>query len=115
MKKMAYSLKAKKKENIPFNKQYHGLCSCCEFSLTCSYDRDPKHPVLQCEEFGGITRSPVRAGNLKSNPISNIRKPTLAPKISFQHYKGLCLTCEARASCTYPKPEGGVWHCEEFK
>jgi len=115
MKKMAYSLKAKKKENISFNRQYHGLCSCCEFSLTCSYDRDPKNPVLQCEEFGGIIRSSVKARDLKNNPISKIRKPTLTPKISFQQHQGLCLTCEVRTSCTYPKPEGGVWHCEEFK
>jgi hypothetical protein len=115
MKKMAYSFRAKKKENIPFNKQYQGLCSCCEFSLTCCYDRDPKHPVLQCEEFGGIILSPVNARDSKNNPLSNIRNPNLTPKISFQQHKGLCLTCEVRNSCTYPKLEGGVWHCEEFE
>ena len=116
MRKMAYSSKAKKKENTSLHKQYHGLCSCCEFSLTCSYDRDPKHPVLQCEEFGGIIRSPVKKGDSKNNPLSNFRKATLTPKISFQQYdKGLCKTCEERISCTYPKPEGGVWHCEEFR
>lgn len=115
MKKMAYSLKAKKKENIPFNKQFHGLCSCCESSLTCSYDKDPKHPVLQCEEVGAMTRSPAYSGGLKNNPPSNIRKPSFPRKISFQQYKGLCSTCEVVTFCTYPKPDGGVWHCEEFK
>jgi len=29
--------------------------------------------------------------------------------------RGLCRTCAKRESCTFPKPEGGVWHCEEFE
>jgi hypothetical protein len=28
--------------------------------------------------------------------------------------KGLCATCDNRETCTYPKPEDGIWHCEEF-
>ena len=27
---------------------------------------------------------------------------------------GLCATCDNRNTCTFPKPPGGVWHCEEF-
>ncbi|MCC7292099.1 MAG: hypothetical protein IT449_08580 [Phycisphaerales bacterium] len=30
-------------------------------------------------------------------------------------FAGLCLTCEKRLTCTFPKPEGGVLHCEEFE
>jgi len=26
----------------------------------------------------------------------------------------LCATCVKRDTCTLPKPEGGVWHCEEY-
>jgi NADH-quinone oxidoreductase subunit E len=29
-------------------------------------------------------------------------------------YKGLCLNCANRETCTFPKPEGGVWHCDEY-
>ncbi len=29
--------------------------------------------------------------------------------------RGLCSNCENSGSCNYPKPEGGVWHCEEYK
>jgi len=115
MKKVAYSSKAKKREDISLNKQSHGLCSSCVFELTCTYHRDPKHPVLQCEEFRGIIRSAVKTGGLKNNPFSKVRKTTLTPKISFHPCKGLCLDCEERVTCTYPKPEGGVWHCEEFR
>jgi hypothetical protein len=28
---------------------------------------------------------------------------------------GLCPTCDFRSTCMYPKPEGGVWHCEEYR
>ena len=30
-------------------------------------------------------------------------------------YMGLCMNCEERKSCTFPKTHGGVWHCEEYK
>lgn len=28
--------------------------------------------------------------------------------------KGLCVNCANRQTCLFPKPEGGVWHCEEY-
>jgi hypothetical protein len=29
-------------------------------------------------------------------------------------FLGLCSNCDNRETCTYPKPEGGVWRCEEY-
>ncbi len=29
--------------------------------------------------------------------------------------KGLCANCEIRDTCTFPKAEGGIWHCEEYR
>lgn len=29
-------------------------------------------------------------------------------------YRGLCRHCELCATCTLPKPEGGVWHCKYY-
>jgi hypothetical protein len=29
--------------------------------------------------------------------------------------KGLCVNCDNRHTCTFPKPEEGVWHCEEYR
>ena len=28
--------------------------------------------------------------------------------------RGLCATCARRSRCEFPRPEGGVWHCEEY-
>jgi hypothetical protein len=27
----------------------------------------------------------------------------------------LCSNCEDRHVCIYPKPVGGVWHCDEYR
>jgi len=29
-------------------------------------------------------------------------------------YEDLCSSCEKRESCSYPRPVGGVWHCEGY-
>jgi len=29
-------------------------------------------------------------------------------------YKGLCMNCAHRHYCLLPRPESGVWHCEEY-
>lgn len=28
--------------------------------------------------------------------------------------RGLCVNCDRRYDCTYPKPPGGVWSCDEY-
>ncbi len=30
-------------------------------------------------------------------------------------FKGLCMNCDHRFECMLPRPEGGVWHCEEYR
>ena len=36
-------------------------------------------------------------------------------EITEMGHGGLCMDCEYRNDCTYPKPEGGVWHCGEYR
>ena len=116
MKKSVYSLKAKAKVSLPIDdKEYQGLCSCCTFALACTYNRNPERPVLQCEEFEGIVYSSDQRNKPKNVLPLNFTTSPLPSGTPSQDYKGLCTTCEERATCTYPKPEGGVWHCEEFR
>lgn len=28
--------------------------------------------------------------------------------------RGLCVNCDLRRDCTYPKPLAGVWNCDEY-
>ncbi len=30
-------------------------------------------------------------------------------------YKGLCKNCRKRDNCQLPRPEGGVWRCEDYE
>ncbi len=89
-----------------------GLCSSCNAFKNCTYPRDPERPILQCEEFDGAQPSLIRASPLKIAPKQKRVSPSLDDS---NRYGGLCKLCEDRTTCTYPKPEGGVWHCEEYR
>jgi len=57
----------------------------------------------------------VRAKDLPSgcslgHPVEPISEEADATK-----HTGLCSICENRPACAFPKPEGGVWHCEEYR
>ncbi|MBU0718925.1 MAG: hypothetical protein KJ749_11805 [Planctomycetes bacterium] len=93
---------------------YDGLCITCVHSPTCAFPRCKDRPVLACEEFddGGtpaagtartarplVPEPPVQASDVGQGPPG---------------YPGLCATCNNRETCRYPKPEGGIWHCEDF-
>ena len=93
--------------NMPKKKDPKGLCSSCRSGSTCTYTKDCQYPVLQCEEFDGYAPAPVRA-KVKKTAAALEEKDT-------GKYKGLCVNCEDRKTCRFPKPEGGVWHCEEYR
>ena len=94
--------------------RFLGICLLCESAPTCVFPRDPNRPLLYCDEFEMAVSVPVR-------PVSRrmTRKETEAeqggnPAKGSASCLGLCRLCEGRETCTYPKPEGGVWHCEEY-
>ena len=112
-------LKARKTVNIHSIKKGHqGLCMLCKNFSGCTYSRDPKIAVLQCEEFEGegqLTRksilNPLPSSIARNTPSSILGKG----RTRALHPKGLCGLCEDRGICTFPKLEGGVWHCEEYR
>ena len=108
--------KNKKMESLfEVKREASGLCSCCNSFKTCTYAKDPKRPILQCEEFDGIVPPSLKMiPHGKIVPKGFEKTPT--PSISeLAPYRGLCSLCEDRLTCTYPKSEGGVWHCEEYR
>lgn len=98
----------------PAKPQYGGLCLTCDHARSCTYPRDPERPVLQCEEFEAydmpVERTTVDAFLASSN--ANARAAS-GPNGKGE-FKGLCANCENRKTCTFPRPEEGVWHCEEY-
>ena len=92
--------------------EYGGLCSTCKHASDCTFPRDPHKPVLCCEEFDSGDAVPVKTmGHDTLPPV----RPQGAGEESSAKYMGLCTNCENRGSCIFPKPEGGIWHCEEYR
>lgn len=96
-----------------------GLCSCCKEASTCTFPREPGRPVWECEEFNGILPPPLGRTSLSrsvsSIPPRGVLDEPIPPSLDPLPGRGLCTNCENRATCTFPKPEGGVWHCEEYR
>lgn len=90
--------------------EYRGLCSTCKKAPMCTYPRDKDRSVLQCDEFEGYEYTPEKEMTFAASFMP--KRSSLDKDLG--KYKGLCKLCEKRETCTYPKPEGGVWHCDEY-
>jgi hypothetical protein len=111
MSKNKHSAVPKTEQHAQVNLEPSGLCMNCMHHETCGFSRDPNKPVLFCEEY----EIPVIPSMRIAEEKDITRKGTPATKEDLQNYRGLCVNCEHRVTCTYPKPEGGIWHCEEYE
>lgn len=95
--------------------EFAGLCALCNLSASCTFVRSKDRPVLSCEEFDGsssnvrlhVVRPPVR-------PVPTMRA-AVSETVADTSVWGLCKTCTKRNECTFARPDGGVWQCEEFE
>ena len=83
------------------------ICLTCNHTESCGHRGTPGRPIYFCEHFEAFA------------PVSTTVPTTKAPDPSVNNqpksqYKGLCMNCEHREDCAVPKPEGGIWHCEEY-
>jgi hypothetical protein len=74
------------------------------------------NPVSKYKEWKLLYR-PYPFTN-KSNNILKGTDSSISPvaegKNSWKH-KDLCRSCKKRETCILPKPEGGVWRCQEYE
>lgn len=90
----------------------YGLCRTCVKAPECTFPRDPGRPVRSCDEFEG-------ADGPRSERLPRSVAPAIFPTGGARakggaELKGLCLQCARRETCAYPRPAGGVWHCDEL-
>ena len=91
-----------------------GICATCIHADTCANLASATAPIWYCEEFDDSgPADPV-------TPEPKILEPTIrmeeeVPPVPSNRPKGLCMNCKNFPTCTFPKPEGGVWHCEEYE
>jgi hypothetical protein len=94
------------------NTIYRGLCSTCKHAPTCTFPADVQRPAFYCEEFE-IEIAP--AGKTAEDGTSQSTTSSIAAAEDSSGLIGLCSDCESRQTCVFPKPEGGIWHCEEYQ
>jgi hypothetical protein len=88
-----------------------GLCGTCRNAPTCMYLRNSSKPILHCEEFEEF---PCDADNNPMEAKMSLVRSEGNPQEKSKYF-GLCANCKHRDTCTFPKPQGGVWHCEEYE
>ena len=95
-------------ESPPSSLPYRDLCSTCNHAEACGSRSTPERPILFCEWFDVFIPAPTPA------PVAAPPERSASGQGAFEH-RGLCVNCENREDCTMAKPEGGVWHCEEYE
>jgi hypothetical protein len=103
-----------KKPAAPSAAVYQGLCSTCEGAANCTFPRDPERPILHCDELDSYKPEIVTVKEAAGAELTTPKAVSRAKQKEVGEYKGLCVNCENRETCTFPKPEGGVWHCDEY-
>jgi len=84
----------------------HGVCAACKYDPNCIYENDSDSVILQCEQFEFLCGGDDPANGIQDAVVFDARPdPALT---------GLCASCDNRETCIYPKPDGGVWRCEEY-
>ena len=105
---------AKEGYQMALSNKDKGLCSTCFYAEDCIHCRKSLVPILFCEEF--CTEPVSRTGLREASSVSSLKTAATANEKEKQSedLQGLCITCEHRKTCTFPKVAGGVWHCEEY-
>lgn len=103
------------------------LCTTCTYGPTCTRRVYAGVPIWYCNEFEN-SDSPLEVVRRQKKPAQSVEDETSDSKPKEPEsadsscnnagtepdLKGLCVNCENRQTCLLPKPEGGVWHCEEY-
>lgn len=96
------SYNMKSEYEIPFDTIVNFFCPHCHTELisaqSCPLCSAPMVPMIIYG--GGMVQICSRRG-CKNHMIDLV--------------KGLCVNCENRHTCEFVKPDGGVWHCEEYR
>lgn len=100
---------------VPKKKRSGGLCLTCIHSSNCTLSSDTERPVWECEEFVDHVSHTMKVETKKVTPKTDVEQMTGPENKDSGKYLGLCCNCNHLATCTFPKPEGGIWHCEEYE
>jgi hypothetical protein len=88
-----------------------GLCQTCRHGSGCALDNGSERVRQECEEFE-VLGSGVPQAAVAVRPAGAAAKAKSKAEVELL---GLCQNCRVRSSCRLPRPEGGIWFCEEYE
>lgn len=88
--------------------EYNDLCTTCNCAPKCISRKNIIRPVYFCENYDDFV--PQKPVEVEVGP-----PPRSMTEKAIQKFYGLCVNCSHRNTCAFPKPEGGIWHCEEYE
>lgn len=101
--------KLEKKAVIDIEKDIiNDICTTCNHYQICATRKDRRRPIWFCEEFDDYV--PVKEMKPKTDYKASLKKANNETQL----FKGLCINCENQKTCKIMKPNGGIWHCEEY-
>ncbi|MHC5070640.1 MAG: hypothetical protein ACYTGO_09170, partial [Planctomycetota bacterium] len=96
-----------------------GICTSCDRAEKCGFTQTTGQLFLRCNEhegFQGLYLATNGQKPMEAEPdlhlISGREAVTAA---AAGHHAGLCVNCDNRHECGFPKPPAGVWHCDEYQ
>jgi hypothetical protein len=58
---------------------------------------------------------PFSSNRTSVSTITKMESKSRVEEKDSGQYKGLCRNCKKQKTCLIPKPEGGIWHCEDYE
>jgi len=86
-----------------------GLCTTCRKREGCGFAPGRSGAIWHCEEFE--CEGPRALGKA----VTGTSEMEEGANLSRARAMGLCFNCENLETCRLPRPEGGVWHCEQYR
>jgi len=81
---------------------HRDICSTCDSSPSCPGIGTVDRPVFYCEEFTASHEAK------RSRYLLAVEEERPVPL-------GLCADCDCRSTCHAARPDGGIWHCVEYR
>jgi hypothetical protein len=94
-------------------KDIHGICTACKTGMHC--EAALLHTIWECEQFEPYQNLMVKKFAKDVAKLAGKKGNAVVKEIESGKYKGQCYYCEVRETCTYPKPKGGAWECEDYR
>ena len=82
-----------------------GLCRTCRHATACGFRQTDGQVKVYCEEYEAAPTPVALALTVETEQTERPAGKLL----------GLCMNCDHRHTCALPKPECGVWHCNEYQ